>query len=392
MIALLGRTLTWRVVLTHAIAKACYLMSLGANADWLLASRQTRVMAGERIDIQVVDTDSRAGSSQPVTLPAQLALGERTIPLLLQAVEMNPAASGPERAYTVTLPGNIEGLATLSLTTQTSTRLLLDIGRPAQPASGDTLARMRGEAEPPSGVADHEPALTSHEPVYLLLGSRETTNARFQISFKYRLFDQDGLVAGWVPFLAGLHFAYTQNSIWDLGQASKPFRDTSYRPSLFYQWRTANAADLSKLKSVQAGFEHESNGKDGAASRSINTLFVRPEWRIILASNRHFAIVPKLLVYLDKTDNPDIQRYRGYADLHLRFGNDREWLLTSNLRRGTANFGTAQFDLSYPLKRSLFADTGGYLHFQYVNGYGESLLDYNVRRKSQFRVGFSIVR
>ncbi|MFZ5510482.1 MAG: phospholipase A, partial [Pseudomonadota bacterium] len=33
-----------------------------------------------------------------------------------------------------------------------------------------------------------------------------------------------------------------------------------------------------------------------------------------------------------------------------------------------------------------------YLHFQYFNGYGESFLDYNLKRRSQFRIGFSIVR
>ena len=33
----------------------------------------------------------------------------------------------------------------------------------------------------------------------------------------------------------------------------------------------------------------------------------------------------------------------------------------------------------------------GYLHLQFFNGFGESILDYNVRRKAQFRVGLAIV-
>ena len=33
----------------------------------------------------------------------------------------------------------------------------------------------------------------------------------------------------------------------------------------------------------------------------------------------------------------------------------------------------------------------GYLHVQFFTGYGESLLDYNVRNKSQLRIGFAIV-
>ena len=39
------------------------------------------------------------------------------------------------------------------------------------------------------------------------------------------------------PWLAGFYFAYTQNSLWDLDSASKPFNNTSSRPSLFWRWQ-----------------------------------------------------------------------------------------------------------------------------------------------------------
>jgi outer membrane phospholipase A len=35
-------------------------------------------------------------------------------------------------------------------------------------------------------------------------------------------------------FLDNLYFAYTQASIWDLSADSRPFRDTTYSPQLFY--------------------------------------------------------------------------------------------------------------------------------------------------------------
>jgi outer membrane phospholipase A len=92
--------------------------------------------------------------------------------------------------------------------------------------------------------------------------------ARFQLSFKYRLFDQSAGLGQDRPWLSGLYFGYTQNSLWDL---CKPFRDTSYRPSLFRKWERAD--DKTWIAAARFGAEHESNGKDGDRSHSINMLF-----------------------------------------------------------------------------------------------------------------------
>lgn len=215
-------------------------------------------------------------------------------------------------------------------------------------------------------------------------------NARFQLSFKYRLFDPAGRPAQWLPLLSRLHFGYTQSSIWDMGADSAPFRDTSYRPSFFWQEPTGGQGLMPDL--LRAGYEHESNGKDGANSRSINTLFAQPVWRTGFSDGRTLIFAPKVYGYLGKEDNPDIQRYRGYVDWVFRYGHEDGWLLATQLRRGTGGHGSAQFNLSYPLREPVFARTGGFLHFQLFTGYGESLLDYNLDRGTQVRVGFSIVR
>lgn len=168
------------------------------------------------------------------------------------------------------------------------------------------------------------------------------------------------------------------------------FRDTNYRPSFFWQGATLGEGLMPDL--LRAGYEHESNGKDGATSRSINTLFAQPVWRTGFSDGRTLIFAPKVYGYLEKSDNLDIQRYRGYVDWNFRYGFDDGWLLATKLRRGTAGHGSTQLDLSYPLRKLLFARTGGFLHFQLFNGYGDSLLDYNLNRGTQVRVGFSIVR
>jgi phospholipase A1/A2 len=42
-------------------------------------------------------------------------------------------------------------------------------------------------------------------------------------------------------------------------------------------------------------------------------------------------------------------------------------------------------------RRPTFGNLGGYLHLQYFNGYGESLIDYRHVRP-QFRIGLMITR
>jgi phospholipase A1/A2 len=370
-----------------------------APFDWALASAQTHVLVGDRVTVTVLRSGSDDAEPMPDTLLFRVSGAGRTVELRFTARPDGDGQPHPQeshrRAYEATLPAELEGLITLELADRPSSKLLLAAQKVLQekPAAIDTLARMRGKTEVQEALAPAKaPALTSHEPVYFLVGNRGNNTARFQLSFKYRLFDDEGVAVHALPLLSGLHFAYTQTSLWDLQSNSKPFRDTSYRPSFFYQWQGATQVAQLPAWRVQTGFEHESNGRDGDKSRSINTLFVEPEWRLALPERWYVAIAPKVYGYLDKHDNPDIGTYRGYANLRLALGRDDGWLWSSTLRRGARGFGSVQLDASYPLRRPIFADTGGYFYFQYFNGYGETLLDYNVRHKPQFRLGFAIVR
>jgi len=67
--------------------------------------------------------------------------------------------------------------------------------------------------------------------------------------------------------------------------------------------------------------------------------------------------------------------------------------LATTVRKGTGKDPySVELDLSIPLKTAKLGNLGGYLHLQYFNGYGESLLDYNRRVLPQFRIGLMITR
>jgi outer membrane phospholipase A len=225
--------------------------------------------------------------------------------------------------------------------------------------------------------------------MYFVVGASSHWSARFQLSFKYRLFDTDAGYGRSQPWLSGLYFAYTQTSLWDLEGESKPFFDTSYRPSLFWRWLRTD--DRTWIDAVRVGLEHESNGQAGIESRSLNIAFFRPEWRWKTATLGNYEFTPKAYYYLDKADNPDIQQYRGYVDWRGRWDSGDNWMVTLLGRLGTAQKGSIQVDVARRARDLKLGPVSGYFYLQYFNGYGESLRDYDKRHTAQLRFGLAII-
>jgi phospholipase A1 len=344
--------------------------ALAQEPDYLLVAPQ-RVVAGEPFEIIVV-------APPDGELPAELEL---RVKLDLTEIDLRAAASGEpkgaRRRYQAVLPPHAGGPGTLSLVNRTSNAVALVVAR------RDAMQRLTGREQ-----ALEEPQLSEQDPVYFVAGPREGWNARFQLSFKYRLFDQSAGFGAERPWLAGLYFGYTQTSLWDLSAESKPFRDTSYRPSFFWRWERADYK--SWIDGARIGFEHESNGQGGETSRTVNTLFLRPEWRWA-AGRGELEFTPKFYTYLTNHENPDIAEYRGYVDWRLRHDAGGQWITTAVARTGTAGKGSLLVELSRRTRDLKVGPVSGYLHLQFFNGYGESILDYNVRRTSQIRIGLAIV-
>lgn len=199
--------------------------------------------------------------------------------------------------------------------------------------------------------------------------------AKFQLSLKFPvLFDAFGSDGD-------LFAGYTQRSFWQMynSAASKPFRETNFEPEIWYQYPVNRSIAGWNLVSASLGVNHQSNGRAQQFSRSWNRvmgglIFERGEYAMMLR--------PWWRLKEDPTndDNPDISHYMGSFDLSLgrKLGRHSfDLVLRNNLQR-QRNRGAMQLGWSFPLPYSV--RMRGYL--QWFSGYGESLIDYNVRQNT----------
>jgi outer membrane phospholipase A len=309
--------------------------------------------------------------------------------------------------YVGEVPANLRGRVRIDTIDLDTAGMVVQLSTPrataaADPAATAAAASASADAPGPAPVtalvvrSDDDPnrqdmgRLTFHEPMFAAVGGGIESNAKFQVSFKLRLYEPaDKLSRG---FLDNLFLGYTQTAFWDLTSDSKPFVDTNYAPSLFYHLPNTDWRIGGNAVGISAGYEHESNGRDEAESRSIDILFVRPDFTFGDRRDFHWTFSPKLYVYLEKSENDDIGQYRGYGDYRLTYGKNDDWQLAAILRKGTKSEAfSADLQATYPLNRLLPGKTG-YLLGQYFSGYGEKLLRYNERAGWSLRLGYSVWR
>jgi outer membrane phospholipase A len=233
--------------------------------------------------------------------------------------------------------------------------------------------------------------LSAYEPVYAVYGPGTDSDARLQLSFKYQLFGAAAPPDRRRSWAQGIFFAYTQRMFWDLGAKSSPFHNIDFMPELLYQTPDIPLGDKVRIGG-QAGFRHESNGRSGDASRSMNMIYVQPH-AVLTTGQYRLTFGPRLWVYAGNlSDNPDIRHYRGNSGFFLRVGSKDgiEVRLDSRLNPGSGK-GALDTTISYPIDQIVGGDLNLYLFGQVFTGYGENLLDYD-RRMTRARIGIGIVR
>jgi len=297
--------------------------------------------------------------------------------------------------YKLSLPPTMTGTVIMSIPGFEGTSTVFAVGpRPSQQASRRGDVEQKKFETLDSLYELYQPYMRNimpYEPMYFLVGT-DPKKSKFQISLKYRLFDPQKTLTQEHPWMKGFHFAYTQTSFWDLKSASKPFEDTSYKPEFFFLSPNIGNPWTTGLF-VKGGFQHESNGRGGDASRSTNYVYVTPI-SIAYSGNSGLGVMvaPKIWAYIDNDDdtNPDLRKYRGYFDLETKIGKADGLLLGSHFRWAEKG-PSVELDLTYPLGRYIFKDLNLYFQVQYVNALAESLLNFRDRTRA-LRLGVAIVR
>lgn len=197
-------------------------------------------------------------------------------------------------------------------------------------------------------------------------------DTKFELGLTFNLFAEITNLT----FLAPLGFGYSQRSWWDISEDSQPFAEHNYNPEIFWRFDQPSRPLTGNFPFVDiVGMEHQSNGLQGADSRSWDRAYVQKE----------FDVLPGLSVDLklwrvvgDEATNKDITDYLGHGAATVKFSpNDRTQLRLRVIKGDAVEKYSYQFDISYrrPWVNSAF-------FISYYEGYGEALISYNQKTRS----------
>lgn len=269
--------------------------------------------------------------------------------------------------------------------------ILAVIFGPVMHISGQIIARSdsiaRFDADSLRRAFDSGPYFTFYKDNYFIVGTalgykptKYNSNVKFQISI------QQKLTKSTLPWNTYLYLFYTQKCFWDVFRNSMPMTDLNFNPGIgiakpFFSESTGRYVGKAFLV-----IEHESNGRDGLASRSWNKISFGGNIYI----DQNLMVSTKFWIpIVDGGYNRDILKYSGIFQTSIDYmSNSRRFGVSCLLvkRKGWNPFNcNVQIDFKY----RIFPRDNQYLFLQYYNGYGEGLLAYK-EFHSQIRVGICL--
>jgi phospholipase A1 len=366
-----------------------------------------RITPGATVQLDLV-TLNPGPYEVPFTAPARLAgrleTNGESRSVTLEGATAAPLAVPPQgfavRHYQLVLPDDIRDRVMLTVypphTGALHTVLQMDDRATVPAAPPVTPLTQIAAAAPVSSALARTFAgrFLPNQPIYFLYGSGLDQAVKFQFSFDYRLATLH-LGQADRPTLSSIRVGYTQRSLWDIEAASSPFYDTSYMPEVAVVTESplpvAQPSWITWM-GIRAGYQHESNGRDGDDSRSMNRAYFRARFILGSLDSWYVVMLPEVHAYVGGLGaNPRIKDYRGYGRLQFYIGHGQDLTLRVNVWAGKDfDHPSFQLDLTYPLRlRSLNLES--FLQVQYFNGYGESLRAYD-RKTDSLRLGVALVR
>ena len=231
---------------------------------------------------------------------------------------------------------------------------------------------------------DSRPAFGIYKDTYFVGGTalnqkptEYNSDVKFQISFRHRL------TKSILPFHSHLFLAYSQKAIWNVFEESLPFHDLNFNPGIGVQNLVVHNGRLVGNATIM--LEHESNGRDGEASRSWNKV-----------TFGYAAVIdPRLEVYgktwipiIDGQQNKDILKYSGIFQTGAQYiSENKRWVadVTFVKRQGwNFNFNTI-VNVGFRVSKR----ENQFLMLHFYDGYGENMLDYN-KYHCRLRIGLLI--
>lgn len=228
-------------------------------------------------------------------------------------------------------------------------------------------------------TAPYEQSLANNEPDKdPAFADLKHAEFEFQLSVKILLWD-DILSENDRLFLG-----YTNHSLWQIynRETSAPFRETNHQPELI--WSFTNDWEILGFRNVlnEISLNHQSNGQSGVLSRSWNRVMFNS---VFEGKNFSFALNPWYRLPERESrypgdpggdDNPDITHYMGNFQFTGAYKYNKN-IFSIDLRNNLEgdNRGAIELGWTFPL----LSTVRGYM--TYFNGYGHSLIDYNVNQQ-----------
>ncbi|MCG8416244.1 MAG: phospholipase A [Pseudomonadales bacterium] len=242
------------------------------------------------------------------------------------------------------------------------------------------------EVEMPPGFRNF---FTPYKENFILFGSMEnrdgsdpfsgkTLDIRFEFGMKFRMFqNQEDFER-----LSPLHFGYSQKSWWDIAESSAPFREHNYNPEIFWDFEDSRA-DKGLLPHEMGqvvdriGFEHQSNGLDGLASRSWDRIYAQKSFRFP-EQNLSVRLKAWDVVNLG-VENFDITDYLGNVEAKFTYSPNDSWELSATTLKGHE---TSKYSYRIDLITTMSYWLNSRFMLSYYDGFGEALISYNEKTRS----------